>query len=243
MSTAGPRDLTPGVGQVDVAGYEENGFVGPFTLATPAQMYMVALHLIGSVFTRPGPDAEVFGVNRHIDAPVVAQLATHPEIAGRAEALLGPDLVVWRTVFFAKGADGEEIPWHQDLHFWRLEPPLTLTAWIAIDRAHRDDNCMEVIPGSHLSDVPHVRAPGSVFGEMAAPEMVDVTRAVPLEAEAGQFFLFDRRLLHRSRPGGKGQGRRLALSVRIAPAFVTIDPSLLPASGEVLPMRGVATRE
>ncbi len=226
--------------RVDFEHFEAQGFAGPFTLATPAQMHMVSLHVIGTVFTRPGPTADNPGLDRHLDSPVVAQLCTHPEIVTRAEAVLGPDLVVWRSVFFSKGADGKEIPWHQDMHFWQLDPPIALTAWIAIDRAHRDDHCLEVIPGTHHGDVRHVAAPGSVFGEVAAPEVVDESKAVPLEADAGQFILFDRRLLHRSRPGG--QGRRLALSVRIAPAHVRIDPSILAASGEVVPLRSPASR-
>jgi hypothetical protein len=52
--------------------------------------------------------------------------------------------------------------------------------------------------------------------------------------DAGMFVLFDRGLVHRSRGGG--QTRRLALSVRLAPAHVKIDPGLLPPGGFVLPM-------
>jgi hypothetical protein len=48
------------------------------------------------------------------------------------------------------------------------------------------------------------------------------------------FVLFDPRLVHRSRGGG--EARRLALSVRLAPAHVRIDPELLPPGGQVLPV-------
>ena len=62
-----------------------------------------------------------------------------------------------------------------------------------------------------------------------------MSRAIELPVDAGMFVLFDQRLAHRSRPGG--QNRRLALSVRIAPSCVKIDPSLLPDDGRMLPMR------
>ena len=109
-------------------------------------------------------------------------------------------------------------------------------SWLAIDRAQSEDHCMEVIPGSHKTALPHVpSAPGSQFPQTAEVGESDMSRAIELPVDAGTFVLFDQPLAHRLRPGG--QNRRLALSVRIAPRFVKIDPSLMPDDGRVLPMR------
>jgi ectoine hydroxylase-related dioxygenase (phytanoyl-CoA dioxygenase family) len=216
--------------------FARDGFAGPFPLGTAAQMGVVALQLVKSVFSRPGPVADDVFVDRHLDSPLVAHLCTHPAIVEQVEPLLGADLVIWRSIFFYKGPNSMEVPWHQDSHFWKLDPPITLTAWLAIDRAHSADHCMEVVPGSHRTALPHVPAPpGSQFRETTDPRAFDTSQAIELPMDAGMFVLFDQRLLHRSRAGGAA--RRLALSTRIAPAYVKIDPALLPPGGAVLPMR------
>lgn len=232
------------MGNVDTAGkrqtdlrtrYEDDGFAGPFGLGSPGQMSFVGLSLTRSVFCTPGPAPDDPYVNRHLDSPMVAQLCTHPAIRAQAEALLGPDLVVWRSLFFVKGPHGKDVMWHQDGHFWNLEPPVTITAWLAIERSHSADHCLEVIPGSHKSLLKHVAAPpGSQFPEAAEPDQEAVAKAIELPVDAGDFVLFDQNLVHRSRPGGTR--RRLALSIRIAPRTVKIDPRLLPAGARVLPL-------
>ncbi|HEX2827013.1 MAG TPA: phytanoyl-CoA dioxygenase family protein [Burkholderiales bacterium] len=214
--------------------FEADGYAGPFVLGTPAQMNFVALQLTRTVFGVSGPDPADPYVNRHLDSPLVAQLCTHPAILGQVAPILGADLVVWRSLFFSKGAAARDVLWHQDSHFWRLDPPLTLTAWVAIDRAH--DCCLEVIPGSHRSDLEHVPAPsGSQFPRLARVSASELARARELPVDEGMFVLFDQRLAHRSKSGGRS--RRLALSIRIAPAHVRIDPALLPADGRVLAIR------
>jgi ectoine hydroxylase-related dioxygenase (phytanoyl-CoA dioxygenase family) len=211
------------------------GFAGPFPLGTPAQMGVVALQLSRSVFTKPGPFAADAFLDRHLDSPLVAHLATHPAILTQVQPLLGSDLVVWRSIFFFKGPATMEVPWHQDGHFWNIDPPITLTAWLAIDRAHPADHCLEFIPGSHRTALPHIPAgPGAQFSETTDPDSFDASRAIEFPVDAGSFVLFDQRLVHRSRGGG--QARRLALSVRIAPAHVRIDPALLPPGALVLPV-------
>ena len=57
----------------------------------------------------------------------------HPAIIDRIAGLLGPDIVVWTTNFWLKEPGGAEIPWHQDINFWPIEPPVNVSAWIAID--------------------------------------------------------------------------------------------------------------
>jgi non-heme Fe2+,alpha-ketoglutarate-dependent halogenase len=214
--------------------FDDLGFAGPFPLGTAAQMKLVALHVIDTVFRRPGPSPESPSTNRHLDSPVVAQLCTHPAVIEKVVPILGPDLVVWRSVFFAKKPENPEIAWHQDGHFWDIDPPVGVTAWIAIDRAHLTDRCLELVPGSHKLRFPHTPAPADTqFDDTVDTDAFDPKAAVPVEVDAGSFLLFDLWTLHHSPPGG-GEGRRLALSVRITRSSAKIDPALLPRSGEVL---------
>ena len=224
------------------AQFANDGFAGPFPLGTPGEMRFVAFQLSRSVFGKPGPSAEDPFVNRHLDSPVVARLCTHAAIIAQVEPLLGADLVVWRSLFFSKGPGSKDVPWHQDSHYWNLDPPITITAWLAIDRAHSADHCLEIIPGSHKTALSHIPAPpGSQFPETAELGESDISRAMELPVDVGMFVLFDQRLAHRSRQGG--QSRRLALSVRIAPSYVKIASRLLPADGSVLPMRARSPSE
>lgn len=161
--------------------------------------------------------------HRHLDARIVHDLCADPAIVERVAALLGPDLFLWHSRFFDKRPGSEAVPWHQDMAFWPIEPDVCVSVWIAIDRADRGNSCVEVIPGSHRRKVPHVAVTGlGRFQRMADPHHVDETAKVAIELEPGQFFLFDRWLLHSSAANGSNR-RRLGLSARIVPANVRVD--------------------
>lgn len=161
--------------------------------------------------------------HRHLDARIVHDLCADPAIVERVAALLGPDLLLWHSRFFDKQPGSEAVPWHQDMAFWPIEPDVCISAWIAIDRADRGNSCVEVIPGSHRRKLPHVAVTGpGRFRRMAEPHGVDETSKVAMELEPGQFFLFDRWLLHSSAANGSNR-RRLGLSLRIVPAHVRVD--------------------
>ena len=231
--------------QLDIAAHRQqfltNGYAGPFGLGSPGQMAFVGRQLTTTVFNRAGPNPDDPFVNRHLDSPLVAQLCTHPAIIAAVEPLLGPDLVVWRSLFFSKAPGSRDVLWHQDSHYWQIEPPITVTAWLAIDRAQLADHCLEIIPGSHKAALTHYPAPPQAqFPEAAHVAAADLARALHLPVDSGSFVLFDRSLVHRS--GTAGPSRRLALSIRIAPAHVKIDPALLPPDGRVLPLRARADR-
>ena len=42
--------------------------------------------------------------NRHLDLPLVAKICRHPALVERLAALLGPDLLLWRSNFFIQSA-------------------------------------------------------------------------------------------------------------------------------------------
>jgi ectoine hydroxylase-related dioxygenase (phytanoyl-CoA dioxygenase family) len=166
--------------------------------------------------------AERPDVHRHLDNRTVYDLCAHPEIVERVASILGPDLLVWHSRVFHKRDDDAPIPWHQDGVYWNLEPLVSVSAWIAIDRAERGNACVEVIPGSHRERLPHTRAStAGRFGHQADPDHVDASTAVAMELEPGEFFLFDTWVLHSS-PANTSGRRRTALSVRYTTPDVTV---------------------
>ena len=128
-----------------------------------------------------------------MDKAVIYDLATHPEIIERIAGLLGPDLIVWATNFWLKEPGGAEIPWHQDINFWPLEPPVNASAWIAIDEVTVENSCVRIVPGSHRESLPHTKAEaGMAFGKMAHPDSFDASRPVNMELQPGRILPLQR---------------------------------------------------
>jgi ectoine hydroxylase-related dioxygenase (phytanoyl-CoA dioxygenase family) len=146
-------------------------------------------------------------------------------------SLYGDDLVLWATYFFAKDPGGAEIPWHQDLNYWPLEPLVNVSAWMAVDPATVENSCVNIIPGSHKRVIPHVKShAGAAFGEMADPAQFVVREARPMELKPGEFFLFNEKLLHQSEPN-RSKKRRIGFSMRVTVPFVKLthdNPPLFP---------------
>ena len=118
------------------------------------------------------------------------------------------------------------------------EPPVNITAWIAIDEAKVENSCIQLIPGSHKLVVPHIDAPDEMtFNEMADPDYIDVGAAISMELEPGQFFLFNERLVHYSAPN-ISRNRRMGLAVRVTIPIVKVDHDELFKGHKVILLRG-----
>ena len=121
--------------------------------------------------------------NRHLDSATVLDLACHPRILDVMEAVLGPDLVLWRSDFFVQGKTDPETMWHQDRQFsgprrlpslvipdaggmapdrpyledeMRGDVPIPISAsvWLAISDTNRETGCVMVVEGSHSGVIP-----------------------------------------------------------------------------------------
>jgi ectoine hydroxylase len=121
-----------------------------------------------------------------------------------AEALLGGEVYHYHSKMIMKDARvGGAWTWHQDYGYWYqngvLQPLLTSVS-IAVDRATKENGCLQVIEGSHhCGRVDHI-----LTGEQAGAdrERVDeILKRMPLvyvEMEPGDAVFFDANLLHRS---------------------------------------------
>ena len=232
-----PPNASPNrLSRAEVDFFIEKGYLGPYASVTPAEMTGVRAEIDAKVLNTEGPNPRRPMQSRHMDNAAVYDLAAHPAIINRIAGLLGPDIVVWTTNFWLKEPGDKEIPWHQDINFWPIEPPVNVSAWLAIDDVRAENACVQLIPGSHRQFLPHTRA----SAEMAIPEMVeadayDGRQAVDMALKPGEFFLFSERLLHRS---GKNTSdkRRLGLSIRVTVPFVHIfqDDHLHPGHTAIL---------
>ncbi len=202
--------------------FVENGYLGPYAAMSPADMMPIREEIAATVLITDGPNLRRRMQSRHMDQPVVYDLASHPAIINRIAGLIGPDVVVWATNFWLKEPGSKEIPWHQDINFWPIEPPMNVSAWIAIDEVTEENACVRVIPGSHRHFLPHTTATAEMaFAEMADPNAYDASGAISMELKPGEFFLFSERLLHAS-SANLSDKRRLGLSIRVTLPMVHI---------------------
>lgn len=211
----------------EVTRFHQQGFLGPYTAVSPDEMAAIREHIDSQVLTHQGVSPSPLQ-SRHMDSKVVFDLAGHPAIVDRMASLYGPHLILWATNFFNKEPGGVEIPWHQDLNFWPLEPLINISAWIAIDDVKIDNSCVQILPGSHKKIVPHIKArEGVAFGEEADGQYFDATQLVNMELQPGEFFLFNEKLLHHSEPN-RSQRRRMGMSVRVTIPIVKIEQDIKP---------------
>jgi hypothetical protein len=212
----------------EVTSFHRMGFLGPFPSVSPAEMHVIRAHIDAEVIPRQGPNPSSTLQSRHMDSRVVFDLATHPAIIDRMACLYGPNLILWATYFFNKEVRSNEIPWHQDLNYWPLEPIINISAWIAIDESCIENSCVQILPGSHKKVVPHVTSrPGMAFGEEADPRYFNTDNVINMELKPGEFFLFNEKLLHHSEPN-RSNRRRLGMSVRVTIPIVKIEQDISP---------------
>lgn len=201
--------------------FRRQGYLGPYALCSPDEMRGMQ-PAIERVLETDAPDHGVREHNRHLDCPLIHELATHPAVVKRMAALYGPDLLLWRTNFFVKEPGAKEIPWHQDFNYWPLEPPIIISAWIAVDAATLENSCLQIIPGSHRKVVPHVKATSEMaFGQMGDLGFIDTSGCVNLEMQPGEFVLFNERTLHHS-DANRSAKRRIGLAVRVIVPIVKV---------------------
>ena len=230
LSMSQPQKNKAKLTKEEVARFHQQGYLGPFEAMPAKEMIKLRSKVTTLLQSKPDPYPEKGwharyvpkNHNRYLDSLLAYQLSTLPEMVSRMTSILGEDLLLWRAHFFDKGPGAKEIPWHQDYNYWPLEPPVIISAWLAIDKVSSENACMQVVPGSHKKLIPHVKAtPDMAFLEMADPEQIDTSGAVDIELEPGQFILFNERLLHHSEVN-QSDLPRCGLSIRMIPPIVRV---------------------
>lgn len=159
-----------------------------------------------------------------------ADFCRNKEILDMVEQLIGPDIALWNSSFFAKPAgNGKATPWHQDGEYWPIRPLATCTVWVAVDDATRENGCLRIIKGSHKEKrlFEHKTNPSTdltLNQELLTTEF-DESKAVDLVLERGQISLHDVFLAHGSEPNTSSKSRR-GMTMRFMPMTSIFDHQL-----------------
>jgi phytanoyl-CoA hydroxylase len=123
------------------------------------------------------------------------------EIAARAGL---PEPALYQSMYiFKQPRVGGAVDWHQDAAFLRTDPISVTAFWFALDDADRSNGCLWVQPGGHRSPLRSrfvVRDGKAELQTLDSTPWPDLTRAVPVEVEAGALVVFNGLLPHYSAP-------------------------------------------
>lgn len=160
----------------------------------------------------------------HLLLTWLADLIRDPRVVGPVEALLGPDVLCWSSIFFAKQPDARSfVAWHQDATYWGLSSADVVTAWIALTPSTPENGCLRVIPGSHEVDqFPHRAAANPLNLLSRSQEIavdVDENSAVDLVLFPGEMSIHHVRLVHGSEPN-RSTHTRIGYAIRYIAADV-----------------------
>ena len=162
-------------------------------------------------------------IDTHLTRARIYDLMFHPTLVAYLRDLIGPDIVCWTVHCLCKlPRDGKTVSWHQDAYYWPFTPSRTVTVWLAVDDADRENACMQFVTGSHRMGVfPHRLSREeeknvlrlSVDGVEQMGEITDV------RLRAGQVSLHSDMTLHGS-GANMSDRRRCGLTLRYTDANV-----------------------
>jgi len=216
--------------------YEERGYYFPLSVfdAVKTAKFVDAFHayrceIAERLLTLPPRDQFVVFSETHTFLYWVYEMVSHPQVLDAVQSILGPDLLIWNTRWFAKiPGDRTYISWHQDAQYWGLRPPEVTTAWIALSESTPENGCMRVVPGSHRHPLLPQRdtyAPDNALsrGQEISVE-VNEAEAVDMCLQPGEMSLHHVAIVHGSNVNHSLKPR-IGLAVRyITPEVVQDGP-------------------
>lgn len=208
-----PKALTPD----QIEAYRQDGLLFPLQALNKEEVSRFrSCHDELDRWLGGNPKAQQKG-ELHLHYKWVCDLATCPKILDAVEDIIGPNILIHSSTFFAKYANDQKfVSWHQDSHYWRLSEPHLVSAWIALTDSTIENGCLCVLPGTHKRRSHHIekRHENNVLGKgLTVSETLDEGTAVDIVLKAGEMSLHHANIIHGSKPN-TSTGLRIGFAVR-----------------------------
>ncbi|MEE1927330.1 chlorinating enzyme [Streptomyces sp. TRM 70351] len=146
----------------DIEQFSQDGFTGPIKLYEPEEAAELIREIrINNQNTSRALYQNSVNYDRHFDIPELSRHIAHPTIVKYLTAILGPDVLCWRTEWFPKFPGAKATEWHQvrDYSYANGKPQLLptesewnayidITVWTTFTPATHDTACMKFVRGS-----------------------------------------------------------------------------------------------
>lgn len=201
---------------VDAQAFQRDGYAivpGLFTSRELGELIETfdALHARGAIpgcFEAVSPDdgADPLDVyprmmHPHRISNVAMGYMLHPKLEPILSSLLHEAPVAAQSMFYWKPPSARGQAPHQDNYYLRVRPGNCLAAWLAIDRADRENGGLSVAPGSHNLQLfcPEDADLSVSFSGDLVPVPKELSE-VPLDLDPGDVLFFGGNLIHGSQP-------------------------------------------
>ncbi|MFN3230871.1 MAG: phytanoyl-CoA dioxygenase family protein [Alphaproteobacteria bacterium] len=225
--------ITPGIQQQ----YSEDGCVFLKQLLHPewlAQIEMGLTRVMGNAaqakykFYEDRDDEFTETVRNMEVAPEIRRLVYESPIADMIGQLIGSQNIwYYSDEFFIKdGAGCGRTPWHQDMPYFPMEGTQVASIWVSLDPLKKEE-CLEMIPGTHLTTRYDGFDPGAVSEDPTAPYYGEDLPPLPdiqaerdkwtivsWDIEPGDVIFLHPAVLHGGGPTGEN-GKRRAITIRL----------------------------
>ena len=132
-----------------------------------------------------------------------------------AQELLGTEVIGKNMQFFNKPpGTGKPTPPHQDGFYFKLDPPLAITMWLALDPADRENGCVRYVKASHRKGMrPHALTNTLGFSQGISDfgNREDEANEVALTAAPGDLLAHHALTVHRAEANRSPERGRRAL--------------------------------
>jgi ectoine hydroxylase len=163
--------------------------------------------------TRPSFES-IFVWNDTAGRDAFAKATRSYKLFDRLEAIFGDAVYVYHNKVALKYPGVVGFSHHQDYAYWYemgcLFPDMA-TAFIAVDRATRENGCLNLVEGSHkLGRLTHVYRDGISDSGVDPERLVQILKAmpeVPIELEIGDAVIFHCNMLHASDDNHSSESR------------------------------------
>lgn len=151
-----------------------------------------------------------------------------PEVLGRLQQLLGPQVVLplahHNCVMTKQPEFSSETHWHQDIRYWSYQRPELISVWMALRNETVENGCLQLIPGSHRLEFARNRYDEKLFFREDLPENQNLIELKQYaELAPGDVLFFHCRTLHAA-------GRNLTTQAKFSVVF-----TFRPAENHPLP--------